>query len=283
MILESDLVASTPGIAEGPCWVGGEVWFTDLTGGIRRVLGDGTVVSLLPDRRGVGGLVPHAAGGVVASGRSLVHVRPDGADTELLAKPPGTTGFNDLHVTAGGDVLAGLLRYRPMAGESPVPGILAKVSGAGIEVLHTGPAWPNGIGTAPDGSGVVYVADFATGDVLRLSPGGQAELLATLDEGHADGLAVDTSGRLWVATGPGATLVALTPRGAVDRRVPLPASFVSSVALGAGTAGALVAVAGLPGGEGGILRVDLGVEGVSVPPATLALSPALTPPSTPGD
>lgn len=277
MILESKLVASTPGIAEGPCWVGDEVWFTDLTGGINRMLGDGTVVSMLPDRRGVGGLVPHAAGGVVASGRSLVHVGPDGVETELLVRPPGTTGFNDLHVDAGGDVLAGLLRYRPMAGESPMSGILAKISATGIEVLHVGPAWPNGIGTAPDGSGIVYVADFATGDVLRLLPGGRADLLATLDEGHADGLAVDTDGRLWVATGPGATLVALTPNGAVDRRVPLPASFVSSVALGADTAGALVAVAGLAGGEGGILRVDLGVEGVPITKATLPLPPALTP------
>ena len=34
MILESDLVASTPGIAEGPCWVGGEVWFTDQDKGL---------------------------------------------------------------------------------------------------------------------------------------------------------------------------------------------------------------------------------------------------------
>lgn len=268
-----ELVATTPGIAEGPCWVGGEVWFTDLAGGIRRVLANGKVVSLVPDRRGVGGLVPHAAGGVVASGRSLAHVGPDGAVTELQARPPGTTGFNDLHVTRDGDVLAGLLRYRPMAGESAVPGILAKVSGAGLEVLHTGPAWPNGIGTATVGSGVVYVADFATGDVLRLLPGGRAELLATLEEGHADGLAVDTSGRLWVATGPGATLVALTPRGDVDQRLALPASFVSSVALSAGTGGALVAVAGRPGGEGGILRVDLGVEGVPIPKATLPLTP----------
>lgn len=139
MTIDFDLLASTPGIAEGPCWVDGEVWFTDLAGGIRRVR-DGTVVSMLLDRRGVGGLVPHEAGGVVASGRSLVHVGADGAGAELLPRPQGSTGFNDLHVTPDGDLLVGILKYRPMAGESPVPGILARATAEGLEVVHIGPA-----------------------------------------------------------------------------------------------------------------------------------------------
>lgn len=270
MTIDFDLLASTPGIAEGPCWVDGEVWFTDLAGGIRRVR-DGTVVSMLLDRRGVGGLVPHEAGGVVASGRSLVHVGADGAGAELLPRPQGSTGFNDLHVTPDGDLLVGILKYRPMAGESPVPGILARATAEGLEVVHIGPAWPNGIGSAADGSGAIYLADFATGTVLKILPEGRAETLATLDEGHADGLAVDSAGRIWVATGPGATLVALTPRGSVDHRVHLPVGFVSSVALGLGGAGALVAVGGRADGTGGILQMDLGVEGVPMPPATLPL------------
>ena len=124
-----------------------------------------------------------------------------------------------------------------MAGESPVPGILARATAEGLEVVHIGPAWPNGIGSAADGSGAIYLADFATGTVLKILPEGGTETLATLDEGHADGLAVDSAGRIWVATGPGATLVALTPRGSVDRRVHLPVGFVSSVALGLGVQG----------------------------------------------
>jgi sugar lactone lactonase YvrE len=272
MTSDFDLLASTPGIAEGPCWVDDEVWFTDLVGGITRVRGDGTVVSMLLDRRGVGGLVAHAAGGVVASGRSLIHVSADGAATELVSRPQGSTGFNDLHVTPDGDVLTGILQYRPMAGEPPVPGILARVAAQGLEVLHTGPAWPNGIGSAADGSGAIYLADFATGTVLRIRPDGGVETLATLDEGHADGLAVDSTGRIWVATGPGATLVALSPRGSIDRRVHFPVGFVSSVALGSGGAAALVTVAGRADGTGGILGVELDAEGVPLPPANLPLA-----------
>jgi gluconolactonase len=271
MTLEFDLLASTPGIAEGPCWVEGDVWFTDLVGGIKRVRDDGTVASMLPDRRGVGGLVPHAAGGVVASGRSLVHVGADGVGAELLPRPQGSTGFNDLHVTPDGDLLVGILQYRPMAGESPVPGILARATADRLEAVHTGPVWPNGIGSALDGSGAIYLADFATGTVLLILPDGRAETLATLDEGHADGLAVDSTGRIWVATGPGATLVALTPRGSVDQRVHVPAGFVSSLALGLQGAGAIVTVGGRADGTGGILQTDLGVEGVPMPAATLPL------------
>ena len=164
---------------------------------------------------------------------------------------------------------------RPMTGESPVPGILARATAEGLEAVHIGPAWPNGIGSAADGSGAIYLADFATGTVLKILPDRRAEALATLAEGHADGLAVDSTGRIWVATGPGATLVALTPRGSVDRRVHLPVGFVSSVALGLGGAGALVAVGGRADGTGGILQMDLGVEGVSMRAGNAAARPRL--------
>ena len=179
-----DVLATTPGIAEAPCVVGDELWFTDLLHGVFVLEASGQVVRLA-ERRGVGGLVAHADGGVVASGRSLVHLRRDATRTELRATPEGSTGFNDFIAAPGGEVVVGALTYRPLTGEAPTPGSLLRLGDAGMQQLATGPAWPNGIGTY-DGD-EFYVADFSTGDVLRLLPDGRLLLLATLDEGMLTG------------------------------------------------------------------------------------------------
>lgn len=266
-MLSVELLASTPGIAEAPTWVGDELWFTDLMTGILRVRTDGSLETVVNARRGVGGLVPHADGGVVASGRSLVHVATGGDVTTLSERPPDTTGFNDLHVTPQGDVLAGVLRYRPLAGEDPRPGSLLVLRGEELREVHTGPAWPNGIGTSPTGE-ATYLADFATGRVLELADGAPARVLATLDEGHADGLAVDAEGRIWVATGPGGTVVVLSPDGVVDDRFAVPAAFVASLALPPAGGPVVLAVAGLPDGSGGLLAADLPAVACPVVAAT---------------
>lgn len=257
-----ELIAPTPGLAESPVRSGTEIWFTDLMVGVLRVTTFGQEAQVMTERRGVGGLLAHVQGGVVASGRSLVHIDGDGVVTELRARPDDSTGLNDLLATSDGEVIAGSLRYRPIAGDAPVPGALVKISEDGMQELVTGPAWPNGIALAPDGSGTIYVADFAAGTVLRIDRHGRSDLFATIDEGSADGLALDTLGRLWVATGPGGSLVALTPRGAVDRRVALPAEFVSNVALDPSGGPALVTVGGMADGRGGLLSADLGAAGV---------------------
>ena len=263
-------LASTPGIAEAPTWVGDELWFTDLTTGVLRLRADGSVQSVVDGRRGVGGLVPHEKGGVIASGRSLVHVAEGGVVTTLAERPLETTGINDLHVTPQGDVLAGVLRYRPMAGEGPRPGSLVVFREGRLRPVHTGPAWPNGIGISPTGV-ATYLADFATGQVLELTEGDPVRVLATLDEGHADGLAVDADGRIWVATGPGRTIVVLRPDGVVEDRFAVPADFVASLALPPAEGPVVLAVAGLPDGSGGLLAVDLPVLAAPAVLATAAV------------
>lgn len=271
-MLRTELLASTAGLAEAPTRVGEDIWFTDLTEGVLRVSPEGTAPELLLPRRGVGGLVPHVSGGVIASGRSLVHVTEDGTITEICSRPLGSTGFNDIDVTDEGNVLAGLLRYRPLAGDEPSPGALMEVSSTGLKEVVAGPTWPNGIAAVRDGSGAAYLADFNTGTILRVSPEGRADVLVTLDEGFADGLSLDTTGRLWVATGPGATLVAITPRGEVDMRIALDAAFVSSLALGGDGAEALVTV-GTTDGRGALLVANLKAQGL---PTALATIGAIT-------
>src|SRR5256885_1268080 len=110
---------------------GGELVYSDvLAGGVWACSPEGRVDELLAKRRGIGGIVPHAGGGWVISGRSVVHLAPDGSQRTLLADEDAC-GYNDLGTTAQGDLLAGVLRYRPLAGEPPTPGRLLRPAPAG--------------------------------------------------------------------------------------------------------------------------------------------------------
>ena len=128
------------GLLEGPCFgSGGEAVYSDvIAGGVWGCSREGEIREILPRRRGIGGIVPHADGGWVISGRSVIHVQPDGAQRELLSGE-GVCGFNDLGSTSAGALLAGVLRYRPLAGEDPQPGQLLELGPGGeLEDPHRG-------------------------------------------------------------------------------------------------------------------------------------------------
>src|SRR6185295_14532684 len=133
-------------LLEGPrADADGNVLFSDvLGGGAYRLTAAGDIETVVPKRRGIGGILPHAGGGVVVSGRSVVHVR-DGKTRDLL-DPDGVEGFNDMTTDAEGCVLAGGLRFHPFKGEKPRPGEVWRVEGAGVgKVVAEGILWPNGI------------------------------------------------------------------------------------------------------------------------------------------
>jgi gluconolactonase len=225
------------GLAEAPLADDrGGVLFSDvLGGGVNRWSREGGVEVVLPKRRGIGGLVLHADGGIVVSGRDLVHVRGDETRT-LLAAPEGVTGLNDMAADAAGRVYVGALRFKPFAGETPVPGEVWRIDaeGRGL-VLFDGIDWPNGIGFSPDG-GTIYTSDFASGQVLAhdLGADGQAigrRVFAQSPAG-ADGLAVDSEGSVWVALGQGGGVARFQMDGSLEQVLDVPASFVSSVCFG---------------------------------------------------
>jgi len=72
-----ETVAAGFGLVEAPrADAAGNVYFSDVTqGGVYRLAPDGARSTVVPKRRGIGGLVLHADGGVVVSGRDVVHVR----------------------------------------------------------------------------------------------------------------------------------------------------------------------------------------------------------------
>jgi gluconolactonase len=222
------------GLLEAPRFgPGGEVVYSDvIAGGVWTCSPGGRVRELLGKRRGIGGIVPHADGGWVLSGRSVVHLSADGHQRELLSGE-GVCGYNDLGSTPAGELLAGVLRYRPLAGEPERPGQLVKLDHAGeIEVLSEELTWPNGIGVSADAR-TVYVSDYSAGVVLSVAiEGGHAREFCRSPRGSADGLALDAEGALWVALGEGGAVARFHPDGTLDQIFPLPASFVSSLSFG---------------------------------------------------
>lgn len=246
----------------------GSVLFSDVVaGGVWRIpaTGRSRPEVVVAKRRGVGGLLPHAGGGVVVSGRDLALVEPDG-DTRSLLQPPGVSGINDVSSDGAGGVLAGALRFRPMAGEDPEPGEVWRVPAGGgePEIVADGITWPNGIGLSPDGA-TLYVADFQEACILAFDrDGGGRRVFAASPRGSCDGLAVDAEGGIWVALGPGAGIGRLDAGGALIEIVEIPGAFVSSVCFaGPDLRDLLITTADR------VLRMPAPVAGLPVPPATL--------------
>ena len=126
--LIGELEVSAPSgyeLAEAPRADGrGGVYFSDALGGGRVPLGRGSLTTIVPKRRGVGGMALHADGGVVVGGRAVVHVAPDGTNRDVWVLPEGIVGVNDLCALADGTLLVGALRFLPFGGDEPVPGLL---------------------------------------------------------------------------------------------------------------------------------------------------------------
>jgi sugar lactone lactonase YvrE len=254
-----ETLADGYGLVEGPRGlVDDSVLFSDVTGGgVFRWTEGELVETVLPKRRGIGGLVPHGEGGIVVAGRDLSHVTADG-ETRVLLAPDGATGINDIHTDVDGSVLLGVLRYRPMANEDVVPGEVRRLRPDGSdEVVLDGVAWPNGIGVSPD-SGTLYVSDFFGSQVYAVArDGSDRRVLAPSPRGSCDGLAVAIDGTVWVALGPGAGVARLAPDGELLEILDVPGAFVSSVAFH----GEHLLISTI----GALLRMEAPVAGVPTP------------------
>lgn len=228
-----EVIASGFGLTEAPRYdADGRLWFTDVTeGGIHRLLPDGSIETVVEKRRGVGGLALHEDGGVIMSGRDLIHVGPGGGQRTLLSLEDAT-GFNDIACDPDGLILAGVLRYHPLKSEEPVPGYLARVVAEGSsEEVFGGITWPNGVGVSPDGQ-TIYMADYAAERVMSFSGGVAAEFARAPEGASTDGLAVDEEGGVWVALGAGRAIGRFTSTGELDELIDVPADFVSSLTFG---------------------------------------------------
>jgi gluconolactonase len=224
------------GLIEGPRVDGaGNLYFSDVTnGGVFRRRPSGEIDTVVPKRRGVGGIALHADGGIVISGKNVSHVR-DGKTRVLFARDD-VPGFNDLFTDAQGRVYTGSMRSNPFSesGER-TPGECYRIEAEGRATeLYRGVSLTNGIGFSPDGR-TIYHSDTIPGriHVHRLDASGRVTPAAPIPvEGGPDGLAVDAEGGIWVALYQAGALQRYLPGGKADARITVPARAVTSLCFG---------------------------------------------------
>ena len=236
--MQFETLASGYGLIEGPrADSRGQLFFSDVTnGGVYCRSPEGGIETVVPKRRGVGGIALHVAGGLVISGRNICHVR-DGV-TRILFEGRDVPGFNDIFTDAEGRVLAGSLRSNPFGEERDRrPGELYRIDAEGDAVELYGDVWlTNGIGLSPDGS-TIYHSDTAKLAILahHLRSDGSVEqtsVLCKVEGGGPDGLAVDEEGGIWVAVYGGGCVQRFTAAGSLELTLPVPATSVTSLCFG---------------------------------------------------
>jgi xylono-1,5-lactonase len=224
-------VASGYALAEAPVAApDGGVYFSDfLAGGVYHFSPrTGEVETIVPKRRGVGGMALHADGGLVMTGRDVVHVCA--GQTRTLYANPEKTILNDLTIDSGGRAIVGCLRFNPLAGETPVAGAFMRLDET---VVMPGVLWANGCALSPDGD-TFYGCDYHRGLVLAVEHNsadeyGPPRTVVVSPSGVADGLAIDEDGCLWVALGWRASVGRFTPAGDFDAEIAVDADFVASM------------------------------------------------------
>lgn len=274
-----EALASGYGLIEGPrVDAGGNLFFSDVQGGgVYRRAPDGAISTVIPKRRGVGGIALHADGGLVVSGRNICHVR-DG-ETRVLFERADVGGFNDIFTDREGRVYAGSLRSNPFGRDAgQQKGELWRIDAPGVATEMYGDiALSNGIGFSPDGT-ILYHSDSVPRQIVAhdLSPDGQAKhrrALVTLETGVPDGLAVDEEGGVWVAVYGGGCVARYRADGTLDRRIEVPARSVTSLCFGGDDLRDLYIVTADnsddPARGGTVFRTRSDVAGLPVPLAAI--------------
>src|SRR3954452_3400202 len=235
-----ELLAWGYGLVEGPRVDGnGVLYFSDAQkGGVYRRQPDGTVETLVPGRKLVGGLALHADGGFVMTGRDVLHWK-DGESRTVL-RDDAITHWNDLQPDAEGRIIVGSVRsdlFDPNGKREPGEAYRIGLDGQAV-VLYGDVAVSNGIGFSPDGptlshsdstSKVLWAHDVAPdGSLSNRRHIGKA----AFERGIPDGMCVDADGNLWVAHVGGRRVVKLSPAGDELDQIPVPATAVTSAAFG---------------------------------------------------
>jgi D-xylonolactonase len=233
-----EVLASGYGLIEGPR-VDPEdnLYFSDvLGGGVYRRSPSGEITTVVPKRRGVGGIALHADGGLIISGRNICHVK-DGT-TRVVFDLEDTPGYNDLFTNARGQVLVGSMRTNPFGAPGPrEPGELYLITAEDKATqLYNDVSLTNGIGFSPDGR-TLYHSDTARNQVIvhdvdEVGQVANRRSLGDTPDLQPDGLAVDEAGCVWIADYGAGCARRVRPDGRLDLTIDLPSAQVTSLCFG---------------------------------------------------
>ena len=274
------------GLVEGPTWIPGRgLVFSDVHGGgVHCLCTDGTVTTVFPHRRGIGGIAVHAHNGLVVGGRNIAFKGFGGGDTVvLLDRNPenGNVGFNDLTTDTQGRIYVGSLGSPVFEEGEQLPGSLHVIDLDGsARIVAEDVLLTNGLGFSPDGK-TLYHSDSRRQTVHSYNVAGNGDLgpkrtFATLDDGAPDGLAVSADGAVWVAVAGGGCVAVFEPNGNLRQRIAVPMPMCTSVCFGGDDLTELYVVTGSDGvegdREGSIYRERVHVAGLNVPIARVPLN-----------
>lgn len=268
-------------LVEGPVWVPERgLVFSDVHDGGVYCLGlDGSVETVFPYRRGIGGMALHENNGMVVGGRNISFKSFAGGDTLVLLDRDldnGNFGYNDLTTDAAGRIYAGSLGSPVFEEGEQIPGDLHLIDLDGTSrVVATDIVLTNGLGFSPDG-GTLYHSDSRRQTVYRYAVSedgglGEKQPFASVEVGSPDGLAVSEDGAVWLAVAGGGGVRVFEPDGRLREHVATPVPMCTSVCFGGDDLRDLYVVTGSVGTggerEGSVYRMRTDVAGLPVPVA----------------
>jgi len=253
--------------------------FSDMlgAGGVHALApGATSPVTLIPHRKGIGGLVPHADGGFVVSGRNVTHKNGD-AGIVLHETHSDEQFFNDLTADGQGRLYVGSV---PKIHDGTHAGRLYRLDLDGaVHVLAEDMLISNGLGVDPDDT-VLYHVDSPRRCLWRYRQGTGARdnfVDTTEYAGVPDGLAVAADGSVWVALAGGSVVVGWDASGNRIAEIPVPTALVTSVCFGDADLRTLYVLTGTneeypdPAG-GAVYRMPAPCRGMSAPMARVRLN-----------
>lgn len=279
--MQLETLAHGYGLIEGPrVDERNRLYFSDVpNGGVYRRSPDGVIETLIPRRRGVGGIALNAAGGIVCSGRSLIcwdEATKQSRDLFTEWEGRALRGLNDLTVDAQGSVFVGSLEFDALSTDKPIPGNVFRVDPPNtVTKLWEGIEVTNGMGFSPDAR-LLYHCDSTTKAVWAYDVTADRRLkdrrvFGKLPEGWPDGMAVDVEGGVWVAVVRHGEVVRFKANGTMERRIKMPAEMVTSLCFGGADMMDLYVVTADntedSSRKGTIFRMRADVPGLEVPQA----------------
>ena len=241
-------LASGYGLLEGGRWYPEHgLVFSDMTaGGVYQLQvggGPSEAELLIPHRKAIGGLVAHADGGFVISGRNVALKAVDGTTTVLLEAAADEQFFNDVTADGQGRLYAGSVPKDAEATDA-----LGRLYQIGLDgaatVLADDVLISNGLGTDP-ADRLLYHVDSERRTVWRFAldapdiAASRQPYVSTSEYGTAeadpvlpDGLAVAADGSVWVALAGAGLVVGWDANGARLAEIAVPHALVTSVCFG---------------------------------------------------
>ena len=224
----SRLVAEGLAFPEGPRWHAGELWFSDMLGGVvMRVAADGSqhrVLDVPEQPSGLGWLSDGTMLVVSMRNRSLLRIESGRASIVADLSRLAPHHCNDMVVDVQGRAYVGNFGFDLPGGASPVPTGLVLVTPDGrARVVADGLLFPNGCVITPDGGTLIVGETFgARLTAFRIAPDGSLHsrrTWAALPGKSPDGICLDAGGAIWVASPPTREVLRVRAGGEITHRV----------------------------------------------------------------